>query len=149
MLSFARLITTFFGLGYLAGAGTWASIAIMLLAYFFLPESNLLGRIIIALTATAILWYLTEILRAKHDYQDPPFIVADEMAATLLLAALLPTNLWVYLVAFFVFRLFDITKWGGIYLLEKWPKTLGIMADDFAAAGYAYIIAILFNLLIQ
>lgn len=75
--------------------------------------------------------------------KDPSVIVLDEAAAMpLVLLAVAPeARTWLtLLVAFGLFRLFDITKLPPCHRLERLPEGLGIMADDWAAAAYAAVI---------
>lgn len=67
-------------------------------------------------------------------------IVWDEVVAFLPLAALASSSLVLQAVAFVLFRLFDIWKPFPIRALERRLEGgLGVMADDLAAACYAYV----------
>jgi len=77
--------------------------------------------------------------------QDPGAIVWDEVVAFLPLAAISSAAWWLQLVAFALFRLFDIWKPYPIKLVEKNVKGgMGVMLDDVVAAAYAYVSFILF-----
>ncbi|SRR5258708_6596107 len=88
--------------------------------------------------------------------QDPGCIVIDEIVAFLPLAALVtqfdffdgasrPRSLWLQLIAFGLFRLFDIWKPFPIRELEARVKGgMGVMIDDVAAAFYAYLVFVIF-----
>ena len=70
--------------------------------------------------------------------KDPSSIVIDEfLAMPLVLLVVSPEQrTWpVILIAFLLFRLFDITKPPPCRQLENLPQGLGVMADDWAAAG--------------
>jgi phosphatidylglycerophosphatase A len=72
--------------------------------------------------------------------KDPGAIVLDEtaaMAATLLVVPTAGRTPAVLAVAFALFRVFDILKPFPCDRCERLPTGLGIMADDWAAAGYA------------
>ena len=86
--------------------------------------------------------------------EDPSCIVIDEVVGFLLLIILVGQLSEVgvsitkidFLMAFILFRFFDIWKPFPIDLLEKKFKGgFGIMIDDIGAAIYAYIIFILIN----
>lgn len=65
--------------------------------------------------------------------------VWDEIVAFLPLAALASASLVLQLVAFGLFRLFDVWKPFPIRQFERQVKGgLGVMLDDLLAAGYAY-----------
>jgi phosphatidylglycerophosphatase A len=71
-------------------------------------------------------------------------IVWDEVVAFLPLAALSSSSLALQAVAFVLFRIFDIWKPFPIRQLERrLDGGLGVMADDLAAACYAYLAFIL------
>lgn len=77
--------------------------------------------------------------------QDPGAIVWDEVVAFLPLAAIASAAWWLQLVAFALFRLFDIWKPYPIKLVERNVKGgMGVMLDDVIAAAYAYVSFILF-----
>jgi phosphatidylglycerophosphatase A len=72
---------------------------------------------------------------------DPGCIVWDEIVAFLPLAALSSKSLMMQLVAFGLFRLFDIWKPFPIRQVERRVKGgFGVMVDDLFAAAYAYLV---------
>lgn len=75
--------------------------------------------------------------------QDHGSMVWDEVVAFLPLAALCSASLLMQLVAFGLFRLFDIWKPFPIRLFEQRLKGgFGVMFDDLIAACYAYLVII-------
>lgn len=77
--------------------------------------------------------------------QDHGAIVIDEVVAFLPLAAVASAAWWLQLVAFGLFRLFDIWKPYPIRQLEANVKGgLGVVVDDLVAAFYAYLAFVLF-----
>ena len=72
--------------------------------------------------------------------QDHGAMVWDEVVAFLPLAALASASLLMQLVAFGLFRLFDIWKPFPIRHFERNVKGgFGVMLDDLIAASYAYV----------
>lgn len=72
-------------------------------------------------------------------------MVWDEIVAFLPLAAIASASPWLQLVAFGLFRLFDVWKPYPIRLLEANVKGgMGVMLDDVVAGAYAYVTFILF-----
>lgn len=69
--------------------------------------------------------------------EDPGAVVLDEIAAYLLIFLFVPWHPASAVMAFAMFRLFDISKPWPVHRLEMLPKGWGIMADDVAAALYA------------
>ena len=77
-------------------------------------------------------------------------MVWDEIVAFLPLAAIASAAWWLQLIAFALFRLFDIWKPYPIRLVEKNVKGgMGVMVDDVIAAAYAYVVFILFVLVMH
>ena len=81
--------------------------------------------------------------------KDPGQVVIDEVAGQLI--ALLPVPLmvvgpwrWLILVAFFLFRAFDIMKPYPVRRLEALESGLGIVVDDLAAGAYAAVFVSIF-----
>jgi phosphatidylglycerophosphatase A len=68
--------------------------------------------------------------------------VFDEMwAIWLVLLFVMPAPFWQQVVAFALFRLFDIWKPYPIRIVdEKWSGGLGVMLDDVLAAFYALLV---------
>jgi phosphatidylglycerophosphatase A len=77
--------------------------------------------------------------------QDHGAMVFDEIVAFLPLAAISSASLALQALAFVLFRLFDIWKPFPIRLVERNVKGgFGVMVDDLIAAAYAYVVFILF-----
>lgn len=74
--------------------------------------------------------------------KDSEFVVVDEFAGMALALFALPAGWPVVVIAFVLFRYFDIAKPLGIARLERLPGGWGVMADDLLAGLYA-------NLLLQ
>lgn len=124
----------------LPAPGTWGSVAgLMYFTVFFYP----LGSLGILL-GSALGIYLAVGFCGEAEFRmgrrDPSQVVLDEFVALPLcllgwqsLATVYPR--WVvFLSAFAVFRLYDITKPFGIARLQDLPGGWGVVADDVAAA---------------
>ena len=89
--------------------------------------------------------WICEVTARHLGVQDHGAIVWDEIVAFLPLAAIASAAWWLQLVAFGLFRLFDIWKPYPIGLVEKNVKGgMGVMIDDVMAAAYAYVAFIFF-----
>lgn len=80
--------------------------------------------------------------REHFGTKDPQAFVLDETAGQLVALVFLPLTPAVFLTAFVLFRLLDITKPLGIRRLDRLEHPFGIMLDDLAAGLAA-------NLLLQ
>jgi phosphatidylglycerophosphatase A len=134
MKTLAKILSTFFGVGFFPLApGTAASSAVVLLYYFFLwplPWPWLAGIILVCFAAgvPASARYAVELGRT-----DPRTVVIDEVCGQLIALFLIPFDRAALLLSFLLFRLFDVVKPWPIRRLEKFPGGWGIMADDVAA----------------
>ena len=75
--------------------------------------------------------------------EDHGCMVWDEIVAFLPLAAMMHASIWMQLVAFGIFRAFDILKPPPIRYFERNLKGgLGVMFDDLIAGSYTFAIMI-------
>jgi phosphatidylglycerophosphatase A len=136
------LVAFGFGIGLIRpGSGTWGTILAFALWWpiqYWIPDPWLGGLLIFS--ALLGIWICA---KAGQDLGVPDHvgIVWDEMVAMWLLLWLLPSNIWVALAAFVLFRVFDTTKPAPIaWLDERYKGGLGVMLDDWVAALYAGIL---------
>lgn len=133
-----RSIITLGPVGYTLFPGTNASL-ITALCLFCLTRYCSISAYGIAAGALLILIIGSLMLYAVGQEFDAPEVVIDEVAG-MTIALIGATTIGEYLLAFFIFRLFDITKIGGVALFERLPGLWGIMADDLWAAGITVVI---------
>jgi phosphatidylglycerophosphatase A len=69
--------------------------------------------------------------------QDPPAIIIDEVVGIAVATMLLPSRLLERIMAFALFRLFDVTKPFPVRQAERLSGGLGIVGDDLVAGIYA------------
>jgi phosphatidylglycerophosphatase A len=149
----AHAIATFFGVGFIKpGPGTWGSLAAVLLwagaAHFLhltptaLPIALLIGIFLtLALGIPA-----ATIVERESGGHDPQFVVIDEVAGQWIALLFCPVDWYHSLIAFVLFRLFDIVKPFPARRLERLPGGWGIVFDDVAAGLYALGIASLLRI---
>ncbi len=112
--------------------GTWASA--MLLPLAWLGPLACLG--LAALLAVAGFWAVRSLSREGAE-RDPGWVVVDEGAGQLLVLATVPAGaawLWVVL-AFLLFRVFDILKLGPVGWADRRKGTFWVMVDDMVAGA--------------
>ncbi|HDR05378.1 MAG TPA: phosphatidylglycerophosphatase A [Candidatus Marinimicrobia bacterium] len=141
MTGLARMVGTFFYIGYMPLApGTWGSLALVLLLYVF-PLNDLYWQMVILISLILASVWSGNILEKADHKEDPRYIVIDEVAGMFLALFALPSdNFKVCLIAFILFRIFDIVKPFGINRLQDIHGGVGIVADDLAAGLLAWII---------
>lgn len=71
---------------------------------------------------------------------DPGYIVIDEVVGMLVTLAFLPVNATGILVAFLLFRVFDVVKPWPARRFERLHGGLGVMLDDVMAGVYAHLV---------
>ena len=141
----AALIATAGGIGHLPKApGTWASLAALLLAWLLDYGAGQLGIALTGLALALLGIWASQVYVAHQRAEDPGEVVVDEVAAHLLVLAVVPLTLASALAGFLLFRLFDIVKpWPVGWADRRVKGGLGVMLDDLLAAGYAAAILVL------
>ncbi len=114
--------------------GTWGSLVAVIIAWFITPS---LLTIIIA--AAVGVYICTVAAKALND-DDPSCVVFDEWVGMWIALWALPHHLIWYVLAFGLFRLFDITKPWLIDKVQHYPDGWGIMLDDMLAGLVSRII---------
>jgi phosphatidylglycerophosphatase A len=143
----AWALATFFGTGTLRpGPGTWGSAAglgiWLAVAHWAHPtRAHLaLGTAIAALILLLVGIPASTIVSREAGTDDPSFVVLDEVVGqwiALVGATLVP---WSWLLAFLLFRAFDIWKPAPARQFDRMHSGFGIMMDDVAAGVYALIL---------
>lgn len=139
---FINIMATGFGSGYSpiasGTAGTVVAVLLFGALFFFIPAAGSLNAMIGISVVLCIfsVWVADQACQLKlygSGIHDPKEIVIDEIAGysfALIGIAITPVNL---ILAFFLFRFFDILKPPPCNFLEKLPGGLGIVLDDIAA----------------
>lgn len=133
----ARFFATLFYVGYFPKApGTMGSLFSLLLAVPLILFGGLYIFIALLIIATLIGFWSAEVYRKEMNKEDPKEVVIDELVGQwMILLFINPTIWWHWLLAFGLFRLFDIIKPFPVDYLDKNIKGgAGIMIDDMAAA---------------
>ncbi len=135
----AKILATFFGIGYFPLApGTAATAAGIALAFALQGSSWAYAVVVLVLFAVGVpvCGRVEKMLKQK----DPGIVVLDEVVGVLIALAGLPMTWPVTISVFFLFRAFDMFKIYPINRLETRPGGWGIMLDDVMAGVYTNII---------
>jgi phosphatidylglycerophosphatase A len=137
----AAFIASAGGAGYAPKApGTFGSLAGLVIGALLLDLGHgplLMGILAASLAGVWAVW-------AVGGQDDPGWIVIDEVAGQMIALFALPRPSWAGLIlAFALFRLFDITKLGPIGAADRRHDALGVMADDWIAGAFAFVILVL------
>ena len=140
MKRLAMLIATWFGSGYLPKApGTWGSLAALPFAWVILTFSP--GALPL-LAASFVLLAVGVWASARHSAtlgtHDAGEIVVDEVVGQWIVLAIAPFSPLGWLVAFLLFRFFDVVKpWPISWIDARVSGGWGIMLDDVVAGLFA------------
>ena len=124
--SWAWIVGTVFGIGRLKpGPGTWASLAATALWYIALNRAHLSGWSATFVTVAGALVVVligipaSTIVERECGHTDPGFVVIDEVAGQWIALAIAPVDVGHGLLAFALFRFFDIVKPWPVRSLER------------------------------
>ena len=129
-----KYIPTLGPIGYFPAPGTMGTAATLFALYniqfsYYSCFTQLGSIVIMFVSSSLLISYLLRYFNSK----DPSEIILDEvvgaMAAVCCIAPTIPN----YLLAFILFRIFDILKPFGIAKLEELPGGWGVVTDDLVA----------------
>ena len=122
--------------------GTAASALTAVMLWLLQLSSPALLALLIVVTALGT-WAAEQAERALGGGKDPGAIVIDEVAGMTLSVLAVPLSLPALLVAFLLFRVFDVVKPFPANVSQRLHGGLGVMADDLVAGFYALALALL------
>jgi len=131
----AILVATVGGAGYAPVAPGTVGSAVAALLLWLVPFSGP-GLVLFLVGVTlAGIWAAHRVERLLG-VTDPGAIVIDEVAGLTLALLVAPRTLPVVVVAFLLFRVFDVVKPFPARAAERLPGGTGVMADDLVAGLY-------------
>lgn len=138
-----KYIPTLGPIGYLPAPGTWGT-AVALFALYAIKFNHYSW--LTQCAATTVMFVVSSLLISYllryFDSRDPSEIVLDEVVGSMAAVCCIAPTVQNYLIAFLLFRIFDIAKPFGIKKLEELPGGWGVVTDDLVAG-------IVSNLLLQ
>jgi len=142
----AQIISTLFGIGHARYApGTVASLVALPIAWLIAIAGGRAVLLFAGIVALAIGAWASELYANQTRTFDPRECVVDELAGQWITCAFAPVTPPGFVLAFVLFRIFDISKPWPIKHVEQLHGGLGIMADDVAAALMAGIILVVLS----
>jgi phosphatidylglycerophosphatase A len=127
-----RVIATFGPIGYVPIAPATAGSAVVALVAWFVPAPDILSTLaILGVGAIVAAWIAGE---AERDLgKDAKPIVIDEAVGQSLALLFVPKTIPSYLLAFLLFRVFDVWKPLGARQIQNLEGGAGVVADDVIA----------------
>jgi len=140
MMRLILFIATGAGMGYLPKVpGTWGTLVAFPLQWLLMgvsPQGHALALLLVLLVG----WFTAGAAEKIFDRKDPGAIVIDEILGMLITLLAVPARPRPWLMAFMLFRFFDIVKpWPVSWADRHLNGGLGIMLDDVLAGGYAWL----------
>jgi len=143
------LFLSFFNVGFIKYApGTCGTLAITpFLLFFDYHKIPFIITVPFFIITTAGACLLAEHAQKKYSAKDPQWIVIDEvLGMTLTWYFIDHTKWWNFLLAFLLFRFFDIKKiWPASYFDKQMQHGAGVIIDDLVSALFAGISVLLVN----
>ncbi|MBK3333233.1 phosphatidylglycerophosphatase A [Persephonella atlantica] len=142
------MIAYFLSTGFFAGkspiapgtVGTLVGLIPILIYWTKGGQYQLLNQISITVAVFLIGIWASTVVVESYKEKDPDYVVIDEIAGYMV-AMIGFTPTWQHLLlAFVVFRFFDIVKPPPVRFFEKLPSGFGVMADDVVAGIYTWIV---------
>ena len=144
MINISILVSTMFGLGkFTKFPGTLCSFIVLFpiyIIYYFLGKNFLYIFYIICLP---IAFYSVEISLKKLKKKDPKEIVVDEYIGQYTTILFCKPELSSFLIAFILFRFFDILKPFLINFFDKINNSFGVIIDDIVAGVISGLIILI------
>ena len=144
MSALVRVVATWFGCGYVPkGPGTAGSLGGLAVAWLLHTFAGMPAPGFVALALVSLypaIWAADAFAR-ESGQKDPQTVVVDEVVGQwIALAGATALNWKSWLLAFALFRLFDIWKPWPVRHFEKLPGGTGIVMDDVMAGVYGALV---------
>lgn len=140
-LKLHKIYASVCGVGYIKGGGSIAALITCIIWYFFIADCNWAVQLAI-FGIVSVLGILSGNVVEREWGEDSSKVVIDEVAG-MMMPLLVVGGIWSYVIAFVLFRFFDISKIWGIRSMEKMKGGMGVMLDDLLSGLYALVVMIL------
>ena len=140
-------ICTIFGLGnFTKMPGTLGSIAGIFLGFILLSFFPIQLVLVFFIFFLALSLYSVKIYQKEVGKSDKSEIIIDEVLGQLLVLMFIELEFFQFLLAFILFRFFDIVKIFPTNIIDKkYSDHYGVIFDDIVAAIQALIVIFIFN----
>ena len=143
----AWLVATWFGCGVApvapGTAGSLAALAIAIVLHYIYGSGGLTFLLLAAILLFPGIW-AADVIAKREGIEDPGLVVVDEVIGQWVTLAAVPALNWkTWLLAFALFRIFDIWKPPPARQFERLPGGWGIVADDVMSGIYGALVIVL------
>ncbi|HOW16467.1 MAG TPA: phosphatidylglycerophosphatase A [bacterium] len=146
---FVRSFVSVLGLGYIPVApGTFGTLGGFLFWYFYARHMSQFSLLMLTLVLIILSCYISSLAEKVYNEKDSQKIVIDEFCGYLVSILFVGKQLYMGLLGFALFRLFDIFKPWPVRNFERLPKGIGVVMDDVMAGLYAGIILWIISILL-
>lgn len=137
-----KFVGTFGYTGFFPIAPATFASAVFAAIYWLVPGGEVLAHPIVCLVTVIISVPISTRLEKQYG-EDPSCVVIDEVVGMqVILVGVADISLWGIILAFFVFRVFDVVKPYPVGRSQQLPGGYGIVIDDFLAGIYTRIVLI-------
>lgn len=123
----------------LPAPGSWGSLAALLMGAVILSY-GWLAMAAATMAALLIGIWASDIYHKQTGKKDASEVIIDEVAGQWSVLLVAPLSLEGFIIAFALFRFFDILKPFPVNKAEQIEGAIGVMADDIVAGGLAAMI---------
>jgi phosphatidylglycerophosphatase A len=142
-----QLIGSFGFTGYFPVVPATFSSLVFILIYLFIPGGEVLAHPVVC-AATLVLSIPVSSRMEKFYGHDPGCVTIDEVVGMqVVLLGATGVGVWGGLIAFLVFRVFDVVKPFPVGRSQRLPGGWGVVIDDLLAGVYSRISMLLLSLL--
>lgn len=145
MITFYKILSTFFYIGYLPASGTFATLATIPLIFLIKKYFNPFYLTFVLIFFIFSL-YVSDKAEKIFNKKDTKEIVIDEVLGFLSVFIFNDFNLFNIILGFLLFRILDIFKPGMISKVQNIKGGYGIVLDDALAGLITSILLYLINL---
>ena len=140
-INISLLISTLFGLGHFSRfPGTIASFVTLPIFWSLSIHISHTNLIILFVILTILSFLIIHLALKVINEKDPGFIVLDEFIGQFIALLFCNGTFSAYIVAFIIFRIFDILKPFPISFFDKLNNSFGVLMDDIIAGLFSGII---------
>lgn len=134
------LLASVCGIGYIKKGGGTIAAAVFAICWWLSKPSSQTLYVVVLLVAVIGIWSAGYMGLGRGWKKDDSRIVIDEVGGMAISLLWVPFTLGYFILAFLLFRFFDIVKPLGIKTAERLPGGWGVMGDDVLAGIYTCLV---------